>query len=73
MLFHRLTASVFGNFFVVFEGEAVGGAVVGGEVAAARQLGEETAVEGGLLIEVEDFGEEGAYKPAVTLEYRGAL
>lgn len=30
------------NFFVVFEGEAVGGAVVGGEVAAARQLGEET-------------------------------
>lgn len=45
----------------------------GGEVAAARQLGEETVVEGGLLIEVEDFGEEGAYKPAVTLEYRGAL
>ncbi len=61
------------NFFVVFEGEAVGGAVVWGEVAAARQLGEETAVKGGLLVEVEDFGEEGAYKPAVTLEYRGAL
>ncbi len=61
------------NFFVVFEGEAVGGAVVGGEIAATRQLGEETAVKGGLLVEVEDLGEEGACKPAVTLEYRGAL
>lgn len=46
---------------------------MGGEVTAARQLGEETVVEGGLLIEVEDLGEEGACKPAVTLEYRGAL
>lgn len=53
---------------VEFQGEAERFAVVGREVAACGEFGDDAVVESQLLFVVEDTWEEGVFKAAVAAE-----